>query len=953
MRCAGLLALIALLVAATGVRAMPGDDDAGRLFRERVAPILEARCLSCHGDGEPKGGFSLASQKSAFAGGASGPAIVPGKPDDSLLIGYISGDDPEMPKAAPPLSAGEVAAICDWISAGATWPNGLILKDKTKTGPWWSLAPLVQPDVPAIDSPWIRTPIDAFVLARLNELGLRPALAADRRTLLRRLTFDLHGLPPAPAEVDAFLTDERPDAYERLVDSLLASPRYGERWGRYWLDIVHFGESHGYDKDKPRSNAWPYRDYVIRALNDDKPYSRFVLEQLAGDVLWPDDPQAVSATGFVAAGPWDFVGHTELREGTVDKLIARSNDRDDMVMTAMSTFASMTVHCARCHDHKFDPVTQEDYYRLQAVFAGVDRGDRPYPDPELSHKRQMLVREREAAAAEQARLEESRAALTSTELVQLDQRTAAVTEQLAAMPDPFCQDGEPTSPTNGYHSAISSTAAASKWVQVDLGRSLPIDRIRLVPARPTDFRDTPGFGFPLRFKISISDDATFSHEDTVADKSEDDYRNPHDRPFAVHVRDRSARYVRVTASKLWPRTNDYVFALAEALEAERVRGHARRRLVLFRLVRAQIVDRLVPAELKDELARAAARLTDLDKQIEALPKEKAVYALKSIEPRPIHLLRRGDVKSPGPLVTPGALACLSALPHEFGIADSSDEGSRRVALARWIVDPANVLARRSIVNRVWQYHFGVGLVDTPNDFGRMGSLPSHPQLLDWLAAEFFAQGESLKELHKLIVTSSAYRQSSDDDPTCAKIDAANRYLWRQNRRRLDAEAIHDSVLAVSGKLDLAMGGPSVRQFAFKDDHSPIYDYAGFDVDDPAACRRSVYRFIVRSVPDPLMECLDCADPSLLTPRRNTTLTVLQSLAMLNNALFVRQAEHFAQRVRQMADEPREQITAAYRLALSRPPRDDELQLLVDYAAQYGLASACRLILNSNEFAFVD
>ena len=328
-----------------------------------------------------------------------------------------------------------------------------------------------------------------------------------------------------------------------------------------------------------------------------------------------------------------------------------------------------------------------------------------------------------------------------------------------------------------------------------------------------------------------------------------------------------------------------------------------------------MAESLVPAELKQQSEAVEQTLADLRKRLETLDKGKQVYALKSHEPREIQLLRRGDVKSPAGLLSPGSLGCLPGLPREFSLTDPHDEGSARAALAQWIVDPANVLTWRSIVNRVWQYHFGAGLVDTPNDFGRMGSQPSHPELLDWLAVEFRERGESLKALHKLIVTSAVYRQSSVDDEENKLLDAANRFLWRQNRRRLDAEAVRDAVLATSGKLDLTMHGPSVRQFAFKDDHSPIYDYTRFDVDDPNAYRRSVYRFIVRSVPDPLMECLDCADPSLLTPKCNTTLTALQALAMMNNALFVRQAEHFAERVRAATSNPREQICIAYRLAL--------------------------------------
>jgi mono/diheme cytochrome c family protein len=351
-------------------------------FRAHVAPILASRCVRCHGEQTPKGGLSLATARGLRAGGDGGEAVVPGRPEESLLLEMIAGRPPEMPRGGDPLSAEQVAGIRRWIEQGAPWPEGLVLRAAgAEKGPWWSLQPLVRPEVPRVKEPaWVRTPVDAFVRRRLEDAGLAPSPEADRRTLIRRLCFDLHGLPPTPGEVAAFLDDDAPDAYERLVDRLLASPRHGERWGRHWLDVVHYGDTHGYDKDKRRDNAWPYRDYVIGALNEDRPYARFIREQIAGDVLSPGDPEAAIATGFVAAGPWDFVGHTELREGTVDKAKARLNDRDDMLANTMSTFVSLTVHCARCHDHKFDPIPQADYYRLQAVFAGVERGDRPYAD---------------------------------------------------------------------------------------------------------------------------------------------------------------------------------------------------------------------------------------------------------------------------------------------------------------------------------------------------------------------------------------------------------------------------------------------------------------------------------------------------------------------------------------------------------------------------------------------
>ena len=313
-------------------------------------------------------------------------AVQPGRPNDSLLIHTITGDKPRMPKTGAPLTTDQVATLRLWIEQGARDDSG----GKSEQETWWSLRPLVKPSVPPTAG---RTPVDAFIQERLSRAGLAFSPAADRRTLIRRVYYDLHGLPPQPQDIEAFVKDPAPDAYEKLIDRLLDSPRYGERWARHWLDVVHYGDSHGYDKDKPRLNAWPYRDYLIAAFNEDKPYARFIREQIAGDALYPDDPRAFVATGFLAAGPWDFVGHQELREGTSEKDNTRLLDRDDMVATTISTFVSMTAHCARCHNHKFDPIPQTDYYNLQAVFAGIDRADRPFYDDAVAHSQlQQLVR---------------------------------------------------------------------------------------------------------------------------------------------------------------------------------------------------------------------------------------------------------------------------------------------------------------------------------------------------------------------------------------------------------------------------------------------------------------------------------------------------------------------------------------------------------------------------------
>jgi hypothetical protein len=760
-------------------------------FEQSVEPILASRCQPCH----------------------KVEALVK---SHARLVDMISGDKPRMPKTGPPLKAEEVATIRQWVAEGAN----------RKDANWWSLQPLKRSAPPSNGA---ANPVDAFLQEKLTAAGLKPSPEADRRTLIRRVSYDLTGLPPTLDEIEAFVNDKRSDAYERLVDRLLASPRYGERWARHWFDVIHYGESHGYDKDKPRRNAWPYRDYVIEAFNTDKPWARFVQEQLAGDVLYPDDPKAYVATGFLAAGPWDFVGHQELREGTVDKDTTRVLDRDDMVATTVSAFSSMTAHCARCHDHKFDPIPQKDYYNLQAVFAGIDRADRPFDDdPAVHRQRQELLRKKQ-----------------------------------------------------------------------DVQRRLQ----------------------PLLDKVEFAS-------------------NPEIVELDSSIQDAGLLIVHMGEPK-----TDADRATKKQLEERRSRDRKRRQ---------ELVDAIVGKETYDAIERVKADFKPLDDALAALPKPRMIYTgtsyftragtfRPSLDPRPVFVLGRGNVRAPGDPAIPGALSCVSGLKARF---EASDEGSRRAALAQWITADANVLTWRSVVNRMWHYHFGAGIVDTPNDFGRMGSKPTHPELLDWLAVWFRDDGKgSLKALHRLIVTSAAYRQSSAAREDGAKLDADNRLLWRMNRMRLDAEAVRDSVLAAAGTLDLTMGGPSAEWYWFKDDHSPVYDYARFDPDAPGAHRRSIYRFIVRSVPDPLMERLDCPDPSVLTPKRSTTITAIQALAMMNNPFVLRMAEHFAARAGN--------VDSAVRLALGREATQEERSGYGAYAAKHGLVNLCRLLFNTNEFLFVD
>lgn len=837
-----------------------------------------------------------------------------------------------------------------------------------------------------------RNAVDAFVRAGLESVGILPSEEADRRTLIRRLSFDLRGLPPSAEEVEVFLADPGPNAYEHLVDRWLASPQYGERWARHWLDIVHYGETHGYDKDQPRPNAWPYRDYVIRAFNEDRPYSRFVQEQIAGDVLYPDTRDGVEALGFVSAGPWDLIGHAEVPETKMDGQVARHLDRDDMVVNTLQTFNSLTVQCAQCHNHKFDPISQEDYYRLQAVFAAVDRADRKYDmDPAVAQSRKELRGQVQALMARRRTLDETIRARAGVTLTNLEQSLAA---REATM-----KGGD----AYGYHSNIEKKSDVSKWVQVDLGTAVPIANIVLHPSRD-DFNGIGnGFGFPVRFRVEVSGEDEFRNPVVLADETRADVPNPGLKPFAAEAAGRRIRFIRVTATKLAPRQDDYIFALAElsalttegrnaalgagvtsldSIEAPKrwqrvnltdgwypgVAATNDLQILSLQRQRAELLLSSTQESERIELEENSKALASLKESEALLPAQSTVYVASvhtgsgafagtgksGGKPREIRILARGNIQKPGVEVGPGSLRCIPGLPGELSLAPDHREGDRRAALAAWLTDPHNPLTWRSAVNRVWQYHFGRGLVETPNDFGRMGALPSHPELLDWLATEFRDDGQSLKALHRLLVTSATYRQRSEDRPEAARVDASNRLWWRMNRRKLEAEAVRDALLLTAGRLDLRMGGPSFRDFVVeKPEHSPHYEYGLHNPSDPASQRRSIYRWIVRSQPQPFLTTLDCADPSMQVARRNESTSPLQALAVLNNRLVLSMSREAAATIASEGGNLPAQVLLAHRRILGRDPEPSEQAALLDYATRFGMTNCCRVLFNLNEFSFVD
>ncbi len=987
-----------------------GDDSnikqSSQLFRDVVAPSFEKACLSCHNESKSRGGLSLATKSGLLKGSENGPVFEIGKPDESRILEVLLGDKPEMPKKAKPLDPTIIMSVSEWIRTGAVWPDSIKLADKSEgveIKPLWSLQPVQNqkiPELPQSHQNWRINAIDNFIAKDHISFGFKPTPEADRRTLVRRLYFDLTGLPPMPEDVENFQGNTHPKAYEKLVDHLLATPAYGERWARHWLDIVHYGETHGYDKDKPRPNAWPYRDYVISAFNQDKPYAKFIQEQIAGDVLFPESSDAVKALGLLAAGPWDFIGHAEVPESKIDGKIARHLDRDDMVGTTVGSLMSLTIQCAQCHDHKFDPLLQTDYYRLQAVFAAVDRADKPYYDsPQQQLRYNHLQHQKLAVQRRLPILEQVIRVAGGPKLAQIEERIA-LTKQSVSQKD---------HPQYGYHSQIASDQKEVKWVQLDFDNPEKIQKIVISPSSDNFNNIGPGFGFPLRYRVEISDGKGIDdNKIAVADFTSKDLINPGIKPQVIETPSgKGVRHIRVTATKLAPRQNDFIFSLSEITVLDDKGQNISKKAKLTALdsiespVRWQIKnlsDGIAPALLSDyetntlklseleksktELIRqsvsskvieernqVANELQFIESQLKSLPKSEMVYAgtvhhgsgafagtgSNGGMPRSIFKLPRGDVKNPMEKVGPGAIKVLKFAPSEFQFEDTDDESKRRAALADWLTHRDNPLFWRSIVNRVWQYHFGRGIVDPPGDFGHMGGTPSHPELLDYLATTFRDTGGSLKALHRQIVTSATYRQQSTGPEEFAQRDSNNIHLWRQNRRKLEAEAVRDSLLAVSGQLDYKMGGPSFKDFVVQQpEHSPHYEYHLANPDDPAAHRRSIYRFIVRSQPQPFLTAMDCADPSIRVDKRNESVSAAAALAQWNHGLVLALSEHLGRRIQSISvKDTASKVRWAFQQCLSRQPSTDELQLLTSYAEKHGFDKLARLLLNLNEFSFVD
>jgi hypothetical protein len=817
----GLVAAAALLVAAPTSAA---DQPAPAIdFVRDIRPLLERHCLECHAGERATSGLRLDIRSEAFRGGdGHGAAIVPGRPDESPLVRFTRGDEvgmqmPPDDAESPPVAPEGVALLAAWVAAGAPWPDGVDTATLADKRDHWALRPVVKPAVPeVIDALWPRGPIDRFILARLEAADLHPAPEADRRTWLRRVFLDLTGLPPSPEEIAAFLADTAPDAHERVVDALFASPRYGERTAQHWLDVVRYADTHGYEVNTERPNAWPYRDWCVAAFNTDTPYDRFVREQLVGDALGSD-----AATGFLVTAAVLLPG--QIGKDEPSKRAARQDALADMIINAGDTFLGLTIGCARCHDHKFDAVTQRDYYALQACFAGVEYGDRPWRTAEADGRRAEAAKLRTQIAAIDADIK----------------RLEAGSEPATAKPN-VAASGKPES-----------------------GKPLP---------------DKPDAA-PTTKQVAAPDATPDAPPDTEA-------------------ADRAA-----------------------ALE------------------------------------RAKAEKTRLQRQAEALERDGRVYAGRFTAPHAVHLLHRGDPEQPRDAVAPRSPEVFDALLSPVALPADAPDQDRRRALADWLVDPRHPLTARVMVNRIWQWHFGSGLVESASDFGRLGTPPSHPELLDWLAAEFVAGGWSIKTLRRAIVLSATYRQGHAANPAGLAADADCRLLWRYPPRRLEAEALRDSMLAVSGRLDLTMGGRGFDLFKARGGlggFPPIESFA------KAGRRRMIYAHKIRMEKESVFGAFDCPDAGQPMPRRRQSTTPIQALSLFNSTFTLEEAAAFAARVE--ADVGRDdasdasdrdrvarQVDRAFTLALGRPPASDEAAEAAAVVQHHGLATLCRALFNTNEF----
>ncbi len=977
-----LAALAMILVSRSGVGAdePPLSPEQVRFFESQVRPILVEQCFNCHGDKKIKAGLRLDSRSSALTGGDSGPAIVPGKPEESPLVAAIRYEGPEMPPKGK-LPQRQVEALTQWVKMGAPWPGGgkpaaaapepagnirrpgYSVTDADRSH--WSFRPLKKPGVPRVAG--ASGPIDAFLKAGLATRGLKPNPPASRHELIRRVTYDLTGLPPTPAEVEAFEADTSPEAYAKLVDRLLESPRYGEKWARHWLDLVRFAETNSYERDGAKPNAWRYRDYVIRSFNQDKPYDRFVREQIAGDELPDGGVDGLVATGYYRLGLWD--------DEPADREQARYDGLDDIVATTGQVFLGLTVDCARCHDHKLDPIPQKDYYRFLAFFQNVNhyRNGGPTDEAPLFDTDESRRAFDRAAAELQAKRNEIQAAVSAIESEFRAGYEKAKGGQVASA------DIDDLS-YRFYRDTWETIPDFDALKPEEVGK-LPKGLFDLTPRSRDD-----SFGFVFEGTLIVPRDGRYTfflHSDDGARITVDGKKvAEHD---GIHG-DEEEHSGRIELKKgRVPIRLDYFQAgsglgLSVAWAGP---GFAHRSLSapgpgedgaggkgLGQAELARVIRREGVAILGEEKAR---RYRELRKELDELrnrkvPAERALVVTEAGPEAPeTYVLIRGNPNAHGDKVEPAFLQVVSrGAPNIPAPSQGSKTTGRRTVLADWIASPKNPLTARVMANRVWQYHFGRGIVRSSSNLGTQGDKPTHPELLDWLASELIEGGWRLKPLHRLIVNSDAYKMSSRPDAAALAADPMNDLFWRFDMRRLTGEEIRDSILSVTGTLNLKMYGPGVfPEIPAEVMAGQSVPGAGWGKSSPEEqSRRSVYVHVKRSLILPILESFDLAETDRSSPVRFATTQPTQALGMLNSTFMNRQAKLFAGRLRrETGPEIAAQVELAMRLTTGRRPTEKEvgrgvalIAALRDRdgaSAELAAESFCLVMLNLNEFLYLD
>ena len=800
---------------------------------DQAAAVIKSNCTACHGSAMKMSGLDLRSKESILKGGERGPAAVAGNAGGSRLMKLVRGEEqPSMPPGKK-LSDSDVAVLERWINEGLDLPD-LTKGDDAKAAlakmeerpiteeerSWWAFVKPARQAVPQTQrGGWAKNPIDSFLLAKMESAGLQPRPEAGKRTLIRRAYLDLIGLPPTPLEVEEFVNDKSDKAWETLVERLLAMPQYGERWARHWLDLARYSDSGGYEYDRERNNSWRYRDWVIKAFNNDLPYSEFVKQQIAGDEYNPGNFDSLVATSFLRLGT----------ENNKKDEQTRLDELDDVIATTVNSFLGMTIQCARCHNHKFDPIAQKDYYRVQAVFWPMKADETPIvSDAERE-------RWKTASGVIDGEQRPFRTELTKLETIYRDRLKA---EQVAKLPE----------------------------------------YLQLALKTPADQRNE---GQKLNV---VQVERTFNVE-------------PEQLTAAMTPEDQNKQ-------------KELKGKIAE-------------------------IDKRRPAELATAMSI----------------KENGPKAPDS------HFLYRGSSGSKGSVMKPGVLS--AAYRGEWNFPDAPADASsswRRRGFAEWVASPENPLTARVMVNRIWANHFGEGIARTPSNFGKTGEKPSHPELLDWLSTEFVQKGWSIKSMHRLMMNSTAYRMEASDTDENRKIDPENRNFWRMPRRRLEAEAIRDQLMAVAGTLDMTMGGPGVYPFIdpalFQS--SSKRGWAGKPDNDPSTWRRSIYVFSKRTIPLPMLDVFDKPDSMTACSRRNRSTIAPQALIMMNNASIGLNAKFFAQRLQSLSSDPDEQVKIAYQLALSRPPTASEIHNAKEFmkSSTFGLNDFCQALFNINEFVYI-